>query len=75
MSNVSFLIKQNRAELWKQKMTITSVAVATRKFLFGNDVGTNDFSHILVILHICELAHVRSRVSTDMDCFIYSRIL
>ena len=82
MSIVSFLIKQDKAELWKRKMTITSVAVATTRFLFGmcnctldNDVGTNDISHVLVILHICGLAHVRSHVSTDMDCFIYSRIL
>ena len=44
-------MKQDKAELLKQKVIVTSVAVATTKFLFGmcdgvvdSDVGTSDFS-------------------------------
>ena len=56
MSNVSLRIKQNIAELLKQNVTVTSVQVATREFLFGmyycavdRDVGTGNFSLMLGI--------------------------
>ena len=55
-------------------MTITSVAVATKKFLFGmcdctvdSDVGTNDFSLVLRIFNVCGHAHVRSCISLGME--------
>ena len=58
-------------------MTVTSVAVAVKKFLFDmcdwtvdSDVCTCDFSHLPVILH----AHVRSPVSSGMDC-VYCNVL
>ena len=35
MSNISFSTKQDKAELYIRKVTVTSVAVATTKFLFG----------------------------------------
>ena len=45
----------------KQKVTVTVVAVATTKFLFGmciwtgdSDVGTSNFSLELDILHVCQ---------------------
>ena len=47
-------------------MTVSSVAVATTKFLFGmrdcmvdSDVGTDNFLLVLGILHICGHVHVR----------------
>ena len=47
-------------------MTVTSVAVATTKFLFGmcvdSDVGTVDFSLVLEILHVCGNAGDFARV-------------
>ena len=50
MLNVSFRIKHDKTELCKQKVTVTSAAVATMKFLLGtcdctvdNDVGAGDF--------------------------------
>ena len=66
MSNSSFRIKQSYES---NKVTVTSVAVATRKFLRGvcnctvdRDVGTADFSLVPWILHvwarICAIAHV-----------------
>ena len=55
-------------------MTVSSVAVATKKSLFGMcdytvdcDVDTGDFSLVLVIVYVCGHAHVRSHVSPDMD--------
>ena len=76
ISNASFRMKQNKAELWKQKVTVTSVAVTTTKFLLGmcnctinSDVDTGDFSLVLRILHVCGHVHVRSLVSQGMDCF------
>ena len=55
-------------------MTVTSVAVATKKFLLGmcectvdSDVGTCDFSLVLQILHVCGYVHVRSHVFPGMD--------
>ena len=42
MSIFSFSIKQDKAESCKQKVTITSVAVAATKFLFGMCDGTVD---------------------------------
>ena len=75
MSNVSFRIKQDKAELWKQNVTVTSVAVATTKFLFGmcdcavdHDVGTGNFSIVKGLLHVCRHAHVRSHVLPVMYC-------
>ena len=57
---MSHLEKQDRAELWKQMVTVTGVAVATTKFLFSmcdytidSDVGTGDFSLVLGISHMC----------------------
>ena len=59
MSNVSFRTKKDKAELWKQKVTVTSVAVVKKRFLYGtcnfmvdSDVGTGDFLLVLVILHV-----------------------
>ena len=56
-------------------MTVVSVAVEATKFLFGmcdctddSDVGTDDFSLVPGILHVCGHAHVRSHVPPDMDC-------
>ena len=60
MSNVSFRVEQDKADLWKQKVTVTSIAVATTKFLFGmcdytvdNDVDAGDFSRVLAIFRAC----------------------
>ena len=48
-----------------QKVTVTSVAVATRKLLQGmcdcsvdSDAGMGDFSLVLEILHVCGHADV-----------------
>ena len=53
-------MKQDIAELRKQKVTVTSVAVVTMKFPFGmcdctvtSDLGTDDFSLMPGILHVC----------------------
>ena len=77
MSNISFRIKQDIAELWKQKVIITSAAVATMKFQFGmcdrtvnSDVGTGDLLLVRGILHVCGHAHVRSHLSPGMDCYL-----
>ena len=50
MSNVSIRIKQDKAELRKQKVTVARIVVATEKFLFGtcdcrvdSEFGTGDF--------------------------------
>ena len=58
----------------KQKVIVTSAAVATMKFLFGmcdctfdSDGDTGDFSFVVGILHVCGHAQVRSHVSPDMD--------
>jgi len=57
-------------------MTVTSFAVATKKFLFGmcdcmvdSDAGKGDLSFELGILHVCGHAHVRSHLSPGMDCY------
>ena len=75
MSNVSLKTKKDKTELWKHKMTVTSVAVATTQFLFcmcnctvDSEVGTGDFSLVLEILHVCGHAQVRSNVSPGMNC-------
>ena len=59
----------------KAKGEVTSVAVATTKFLFvicnctvGSGVGADDFSLVLESLHVCGYAHVRSHVSPGIDC-------
>ena len=56
-------------------MTVTSVAVATTKSIFGlcnctvdSDVGKGNFSLVLGIFHVCGDAHVRSHLSPCMDC-------
>ena len=53
---------------------VTSVAVATAKFLFGmcnctvdSDIGMGGFSLVLGILHVSGHAHVRSYMSLGMD--------
>ena len=68
-------MKQDHAELLKQKVDVTSGAVATAKLLFGMydctvdiDFSTGDFSLVLRILHLCGYSHVRSHVSLGMDC-------
>ena len=65
MPNVQFKIKQDKAELWKTKVTVTSVAAATINFPFGkcdctveSNVSTGDLS--LGILQVYGHAHVRS---------------
>ena len=66
-------IKQDKAEIRKQKVTVTSVAVATKNCLFGtsdctvNNVGTGDLSLVRGILHVCGHAYTRPHVSPDMD--------
>ena len=74
MSNILSRIKQDKAELKKRKVTVSSVAVATTKFVFGmcdytihSDDGRGDFSHVLGIMEVCGHAHVRSHVSPGMD--------
>ena len=54
MSNVSFRIKLDKAELQELKMTVSSPAVAIAKFQFDMcdcmvhcDAGTDDFSVML----------------------------
>ena len=54
-------------------MTVTSVTVATTKYLFGmydytvgSNVGTDEFSLVLRLLHGCGHAHV----SPGIDCFL-----
>ena len=54
-------------------MTFTGVAVASAKFLSGmwyctvdSDIGTDDFSLVLRILHVCGHVHVRSHLSPSM---------
>ena len=56
-------------------MTVTNVAVATKKLLFGmcdcavdSEFGTGNFSLVLEILHVYGHAHVRSHVSPGMNC-------
>ena len=56
---LSFKIKQDKAELWKQKVTVTSVAVATTKFLFSmcdrtfdSDVGKDNFSLDILLIFV-----------------------
>ena len=51
MLNVSFRIKRDKVEVWKQNVTITKVAVVTTKSLFGmcdgvveSDIDTGDHS-------------------------------
>ena len=58
-------------------MTVTSVAVATTKLLFGmcdcmvnSDVGMGDFSLTLEISQVCGHEYVGSHVSPGMDCAI-----
>ena len=70
MPNVSFRIKQDEAELWKQRLTVTSVAIVTKKFIFGmctctvdSEASTGDFSLVLGTLNVCGHAHVRSHLS------------
>ena len=55
-------------------MTVTSVAVAATKSLFGMRcctvdiyVDTGDFSLVLGILHVCGQGHMRSHVFPGMD--------
>ena len=64
----------DKVELWKQYVTVTSVAVATTKFPFGmcdrmvdKDAGTHHFSLVRGILHVCGHANVRSHESLGMD--------
>ena len=59
-----------------QKMTVTSVAIATTKTLFGmcdcmvdSDISTGDFSLIHRILHVGGFMHVRSHISRGMDSY------
>ena len=74
MSSVSFKIKQDNVAFWKQKVTVTSVPVATTKSLFGMRDGTfdrvvwGDFSLVLPILHVCARTHMRSLFFPDMNC-------
>ena len=59
MSNASFRIRKDKAELSKQEVTVTSVTVPIAMFAFGmcdstlaSDVGTGDFSLVLGNLHV-----------------------
>ena len=67
MSNVLFSMKQDKVELRRQKVTATSVEVATTKFLLGmrnctvdSDIGTG-------ILHVCGYVHMRLHVPPGME--------
>ena len=69
------MIKQDKAELCQQMLTITSVAVATMKCPFGmwdctvgSDIGTGDFSLVQGILYMCGHTQVPSHVSPGIDC-------
>ena len=71
---VSFGIKQDKTGSWKQKVTVTSVAVVTVKFLRGmcnctvvSDVGTGDTLLVFGILLMCGHAHVWFHMSLGMD--------
>ena len=73
MSNVSFMIKQDKTELGKQKMIVSNVADITMKSLFGmcdctvdSAAEKGDFSIVPEILHVCGNAYVRSHVSLGM---------
>ena len=74
MLSVSFRTKEGKAEWRKQKVTVTCLAVAIKKSLFGmcdctidSDVGTGNFSLVVGILQVCGHAHVRSHVSLGMN--------
>ena len=70
MSNVSYKVKQDEAKLRKEIVTVTSVAVATRKSPFGtvvSYVGKGDCMLVQGILHVHGHAYVRSHVSQGMD--------
>ena len=65
------MVKQDKAELWKQKVTVPSVVVVTTKLLFamcnctvGDDVGTGDFPLVLGILHACGHVCLRARTGS-----------
>ena len=73
ISNVLIRTDQDKAELWKHKVTVTSVAVATTKFPFvmcdctvDSNPDTGGFSLVLGFLRMCGHAHV----SPSMDCFL-----
>ena len=58
-------------------MTVTSVAVASTKLLFGmcdctvdSSVGKGYFSLMLRILHVYGQVNVRSYVSPGVDCLL-----
>jgi len=64
MPVVSFRVKQDKAEIQKQKVTVTSVAVVTMKFLIGmcncmadSDVGKSNLLLVMGILHMCVDMH------------------
>ena len=64
MLNVSFRIKQDRTELWRQRVTVSSVARATTMLLLGMcdctadcDVGSSDFS---LVMRICTCVGTRT---------------
>ena len=55
-------------------MAVTSIAFATTKFPFrtfdctvDRDAGKGDFSLVMIILHVCGNAHVRSHESQGKD--------
>ena len=59
-------------------MTVTSIAVATTKSLFGmcdctvdSDVGTGAVSLVLGISYVCGHADVRSYVSPGVDLLLH----
>ena len=73
MSNVSFKVKQDEAKLRKVIVTVTSVAVATRRSPFDmydctvvSYVRKGDCMLVQGILHVHGNAYVRSHVSQGM---------
>ena len=75
------MIKQDKAELRKQKLTVTSGTVVRTNVTFGmcdctvvSYVGMGNFSLILGILHICGHTHVRLHVSPGMDSMGYAKL-
>ena len=77
MSNALCKIKLEDAELWKQKVTVTIIAVGTMKFLFGmndctvdSDVGMGYFSIMLGIWQLFWYMYVQPHMPPGKNCSV-----